>query len=366
MKRVAIVGTVGLPANYGGFETLAENIIGENVSGEVEYTVFCSALSYKEKPKTYKGAKLRYIYMKANGIQSIIYDIVSLIKCWGHYDIILILGTSGCLFLPLFRLFFNRRIIVNIDGMEYRRPKWGPIAKWFLKKSERMAVRYADIIIADNLVIQKYIKEIYGKDAELITYGGDHAIRCIGENKQDDILKKYKVKRGEYAIAVCRIEPENNCHIILEAFSMAGMKLLFIGNWEKGSYGRMLKERFSKCDNIDMLEPEYDIDILYTLRKNSEVYIHGHSAGGTNPSLVEAMSIGCNILAYDVSYNKVTTHDLASYFANEQELCDMILKHDIHNGLKMYNIADKEYTWKKIAKQYEQLFVSHQQTIILQ
>lgn len=357
MKRVAIIGTVGVPASYGGFETLAENIIGEKVSENVEYTVFCSASSYKEKQIIYKGAKLRYINMNANGIQSTIYDVVSMLKCLGRYDIILILGVSGCLFLPLFRLFYDDKIIVNIDGMEHCRQKWSPFTKWFLRKSEATAVKYSDLIIADNKVIQDYVKEKYKRDAVLIAYGGNHAVRKITEDAQEEVLNEYGVRRSDYAISVCRIEPENNCHVILEAFSKTKMKLLFIGNWTKNKYGKMLKNKYSQYANIIMHEPVYDADVLYILRNNSTIYVHGHSAGGTNPSLVEAMFIGCNILAYDVSYNRETTHHQASYFSSEQDLYEKICcMCDIHNGWQMYNIAAKKYVWKQIAKQYEQLY----------
>ena len=355
MKKVAIIGTVGVPASYGGFETLVENMIGKNASEDVEYLVYCSGKSYKERLVSYKGAKLDYISLKANGFQSTPYDIISMIKTTNKFDVALVLGVSGCIFLPIFRLWFKKKLIVNIDGLEHRRGKWGKFAKWFLLKSEAMAVKYADVIIADNKGIQDYVSETYHKDSVMIAYGGDHVEREVSDEKQQEVLRKYGVKSNDYAISVCRIEPENNCHVILEAFSKTNKNLIYIGNWERSEYGRELKEKYSKCPNINVHSPEYDLDTLYVLRSNAKEYIHGHSAGGTNPSLVEAMFFGKPILAFDVLYNRATTCEKAYYFKNTEELVSLLSQEDL-NGKAMHEIAREQYTWKKIASQYEALY----------
>ena len=288
MKRVAIIGTQGVPANYGGFESLVENMIGENCSPDIMYTVFCSS---KDMPKirVYKGARLKYVPLHANGVWSIPYDIVSMVRSMKGYDVILILGVSGCIFLPLLKLFSRKKIVVNIDGLEHRRDKWGKAARWFLRFSESVAVRWADVVVADNKGIQDYVTETYGKKSELIAYGGDHVVRDMSDNQQNEILTKYGLKKGDYAISVCRIEPENNCHVSLEAFSKTDKNFVFIGNWNRSEYGKNLKEKYSAYKNIKILDPIYELDTLYALRSNAGYYIHGHSAGGTNPSLVEAM-----------------------------------------------------------------------------
>ena len=354
-RKVAIIGTVGVPAKYGGFETLVENMIGLNASQDVEYTVFCSGKSYRERLVSYKGAHLDYISFKANGVQSTLYDIVSMMKTSNQYDVALVLGVSGCIYLPIFRLFFRNKLIVNIDGLEHRRGKWGRFAKWFLRKSEAMAVKYADVVIADNKGILDYVKETYNKDAVLIAYGGDHVERSVSESQQEKVFQEYGIGKDNYAISVCRIEPENNCHVILEAFSKSDQKLIFIGNWEKSQYGRDLKEKYSKYSNINMHGPEYNLDTLYILRSNSRIYIHGHSAGGTNPSLVEAMFFGKPILAYDCIYNRATTDNRAYYFRGCDDLLSFLSK-DGMDGSPMREIAEKQYTWKQIAKQYESLY----------
>lgn len=209
MKKIAVIGTQGVPAKYGGFESLVDNIIGGNRSDDVEYTVFCSSLDLDRHLKEHKGSRLKYVPLHANGIQSIPYDVISMMRALKGFDAMLILGVSGCLFLPLIRLMAGKtRIAVNIDGMEHRREKWGPMARNFLRSSEAMAVKYADVVIADNKGIQDYVKRAYNRPSTLITYGGDHVIRNISEENELEILKNYGVSPKQYAMTVCRIEPE--------------------------------------------------------------------------------------------------------------------------------------------------------------
>ena len=355
MKKVAIIGTQGIPANYGGFETLVENIIGDNCSNDIQYTVFCSSKDMPSKIKEHKGARLKYVPLRANGVQSIPYDIMSMMRSIRGYDTILILGVSGCIFLPVFKLFCRKKVIVNIDGLEYRRAKWKGWVKKFLKFSEKCAVRFANVIITDNKGIQDYVKQEYKKETTLIAYGGDHALIDLAQERETEILKQYGLEAGGYSMSVCRIEPENNCHMTLEAFKNSKERLVFIGNWYRNDYSRKLKEEYSKYSNITLLNSIYDLDILYTLRKNTRYYIHGHSAGGTNPSLVEAMFFGRPILSFDVIYNRETTKNKAHYYTNADDL-QQLIKQGVDNGKELKQIACEQYTWSKIAKEYEALY----------
>ncbi len=356
MKQVAIVGIQGLPARYGGFETLVENIIGVNCSEEIAYTVFCSGKDYESRRKEYKGARLKYIpLLHANGMQSMLYDVVCLTKCMRGYDVVVVLGTSGCLFLPVFRLFFHKRLMVNIDGLEHRRAKWGKFARWILRMSEKVAVRYADVVIADNKAIVDYVDEVYRKKAALIAYGGDHVKRHLTTEQEEAVLKKYGLKRGEYAVCICRIEPENNCELTCRACAENGKVLVFIGNWMHSAYSRQLMKRYEGCGNIRIISSLYDLDELYALRNNCSHYIHGHSAGGTNPSLVEAMFFGKPILAYDVVYNRETMNGRGYFYTNAEELAGLLERTDL-KGEELKRLAEERYTWKRIAKQYEALY----------
>lgn len=355
MIKVAIIGTQGVPAKYGGFESLVENLLGDNCPEDIEYTVFCSGKDMHEHLLYYKGAKLKYIPLRANGAQSVPFDVMSLCKALKGYDVVLVLGVSGCLFLPIFHMLSSKKLIINIDGMEYKRDKWGKFAKRILKRSEAMAVKYADVVITDNKAIQDYVSMEYGKESKLIAYGGDHVLKDVTDEFIDETLKKYGLKKGDYAIAVCRIEPENNCDMVLQAFSKSDKTLVYIGNWDHSEYSQQLREKYSGYPNIKMLTAIYDLDVLYALRKCAAIYVHGHSAGGTNPSLVEAMFFGIPIVSYDVVFNRATTKGKAYYFKDSDSLLDIINRKGL-DGSQMKEIAEKNYTWKTISAQYVELY----------
>ena len=175
-SKLAIIGTVGVPAKYGGFETLAHQLVLK-LRNRFQLTVYASKHSYSEEERTpeWEGAKVVYLPLKSNGLQSIFYDMLSMLHALLFADVMLGLGVSGCLLLPFLKLFPWIKIIVNVDGLEWRRAKWSGLAKKFLIISEKIAVRFADEIITDNAAIQKYVLDNYGITSRLIEYGADHA-----------------------------------------------------------------------------------------------------------------------------------------------------------------------------------------------
>lgn len=356
--KVAVIGTTGLPAKYGGFETLAHHLVNQ-LNDEHELTVYCSSKYFAKKQdrlKNFNGAKLVYLPFNANGYQSIIYDNISIIHALRYADALLILGISGTILLPFIKLFSSKPVIVNIDGQEWMRPKWNWITKKFLRISEWLAVAFADTIITDNRVIQDYVSFQYKRSSVLIEYGADH----VSKQKADDIdLAKYPFLASSYAFNVCRIEPENNIHLILDAFARHPFwNLVIVGLWDHGKYGMTLKEKYSNYPNIYLLDPVYNQEELNVLRSNTDLYVHGHSAGGTNPSLVEAMYLGLPVMAFDVSYNRETTSQKALYFRNPDELIHLLNvsgKSKLEEvGKAMYESACIRYVWKNIAFLYHQ------------
>lgn len=359
-KKIAIIGTVGVPACYGGFETLAEHLI-ENTAKDHEITVYCSGKKYpkEERKQSYKGAKLKYLPFQANGVQSIIYDSLSILHAIFFADVILVLGVAGAWLFPFLRLLTAVKIIVSIDGIEWKRDKWSRLAKLYLWWAESVAVRFSHIDISDNESIQDYTAIRYGRLSQIIEYGADHTapVKAIAADKRE-----FPFLQNTYAFKVCRIEPENNVHLILEAFAeMQKYKLVVVGNWDKSDYGIELKERYRDTANVILLDPIYNQKKLDLLRSNATLYIHGHSAGGTNPSLVEAMYLGLPIVAYGVSYNRTTTANEALYFDDKEQLKSIITETKFSDlkqvGVLMKQIADRRYTWKIIADKYNFLFM---------
>jgi glycosyltransferase involved in cell wall biosynthesis len=354
-KQIAVIGTVGVPACYGGFESLVDNLL-DYAAADSEFTVFCSAKKYAQKFQSYKGARLVYLNLDANGFSSIAYDFFSMLKSL-KADVILVLGVSGCIFLPLVRILFRGKIIVNIDGLEWKRGKWNRPAKFFLHASEKSAVKFADVVIGDNKGITDYVKSAYRKNALLIPYGGDQAQKI-----SDDLLfEKFPFCKNPYAVCVCRIEIENNVHTILEAFSqMPEKNFVAVGNWERSDYGKNLREKFSAYKNIFLVDAVYENHTLNWIRGNADFYVHGHSAGGTNPSLVEAMNLSLCILAFDCVYNRETTENSARYWNSADELKKIVSEISAEEkksvAEKMKVIAQKSYTWKIVAQKYNSLF----------
>ncbi|HAT4037329.1 TPA: glycosyltransferase family 1 protein, partial [Citrobacter freundii] len=344
----------GIPACYGGFETLVENLT-KHASPECNYVVYCSSPLYEVQKKTYNNASLKYVNLRANGLQSIPYDIISLFKA-RKSDVILILGVSGCTILPILKFFTKAKIITNIDGMEWKRNKWSTNVKRFLKLSEWFAVKFSDVVIADNMQITKYVKQCYGVEAKTIAYGGDHVL-CVETTNYNDTPST-----DEYYLSLCRIEPENNIDMILEAFSGSNKRLKFIGNWEASEYGKNLLSKYSSFSNIEMIKPVYELDELFKLRSNCRAYIHGHSAGGTNPSLVEIMHFAKPVFAFDCTFNRYTTDERAFYFANSVQLLGLLsdaesgVLDDEKCAVNMKLIADELYCWDKIAMKYEDVY----------
>ena len=173
MKKVAIIGTVGIPANYGGFESLVEQFV-QRLWDDFEFTVYCQRSAFAKRPARIGKVNLKYMPLHANGITSVLHDMLSILHALSYADTLLILGVGGCTLLPVLRFFgCRKRILVNIDGIEWRRPKWTKIAKWYLHFAERCAVKYSDSVIGDNQVIVDYVQRYYHRECNLIEYGAD-------------------------------------------------------------------------------------------------------------------------------------------------------------------------------------------------
>jgi glycosyltransferase involved in cell wall biosynthesis len=352
--KLAIIGSVGVPARYGGFESLVDNLARYHEAHglDCEITIYCSAKAYSERPKHYCGAALAYVPLNANGAQSLLYDVLSMFSAWRKgADVILVLGVSGAVAIPLMRLLASARIITNVDGIEWKRQKWRGLSRLFLRFSERIAARWSHLVIADNVEIGKHITAHYGVECNIIPYGGDHVLATQASNAAELALPP------RYALSICRIEPENNVAMIVEAFSrQRGLDLVFIGNWNASPYGRAIRTKYTGVPHLHLLDSIYDPGKLRAAHDRASLYVHGHSAGGTNPSLVEAMHCHARIFAYDCNFNRATTEDAAKYFSSSDHLNQLICQ--IIAGVlepqlaSLKEIATRRYLWSIVARQY--------------
>lgn len=352
--KLAIVGIQGLPNNYGGFETLSDYLV-KHLSSIIDITVYCSKEVEKQQNRTFNGAKLKYINISSHGAKGIIYDSLALLNAINSkFDVILILGFGSGFIIPFLSSKTKKKIILNFGGLDWKRDKWGKFAQKVIKFCEKKLVQNSNCVISDNKYIQNYVNDSYGKRSALIAYGGDQVSQ---QPITKEMLDKYHFLTGKYAFEVARIQSDNNIDMLISAFIKANsMPLVIVGNWKSSQYGRETREKYNNTKNIILLDAIYDQKILNVLRSNCYLYVHGHSAGGTNPSLCEAMFLGLPIFAFSNGYNQATTYGRAIYFKNENELRDIIINTPKtvldKMRIELKNIAEANYRWKFIASEY--------------
>lgn len=337
-KRIAIVGIQGLPAKYGGFETLVANLV-KNMPEDVEIKIWCSSKEYTEKMSKFGRADLGYLPFRANGWQGIIMDMVAIFRSQ-EYDKILLLGVNGA--LALFYPGISKRIVLNIGGLDFNRSKWGIIARKTIYALNYIAVRRAGYLISDNEKIKNYLLSNFRRESTLIGYG--HSIF-------DEAADSMNIQNKGYFINIARIQHDNNCHVILSAFkSLPHEKLVMIGNFSASKYGCDLFERYSEYPNITLMESVYDKVKLGALLSDSKGFVHGHSAGGTNPILVDYMSQSKPILAFLNGFNQFTIGSSQLSWSSEEELVKSIASYEFI--YVDYSKRLKELNWRVVSEKY--------------
>lgn len=316
-EHIAIIGSVGVPNRYGGPEAFAESISPVLARRGFRVTVTCDKSRYLDDlSPDFRGVQRRFIAVSANGASSPLHDLLAFLCVVRSADHILVLGVSGGMFFPLFRLLcaiMGARLLVNIDGVEWRRAKFGWFGKTVLYCSDWLAQRCAHVVIYDNDALIDYV--LYPGKSACVEYSGDHALQAAGS------AVSAPSPAQPYALTVCRIEPENHCDLLIEGFLASSLPLYtFIGNWDRSEYGRTLRRRYAGEPRLRLLDPVYDPRELYRWRTSCSFYLHGHSVGGTNPSLVEMLFFDCDILCYDCSFNRATAGSAARFFGDAREL----------------------------------------------
>lgn len=355
--KVSIVGINGIPAKYGGYETLADNLT-RTLLNQYDFIVFCSAI-HDKKIKSHNSARLIRIPLKANGWQSLIYDIYTLFYAAIKSDIILYLGPGAGFILPIVKL-INKNIIVNHGGLnEWEREKYSKFQRTIARIGHKYGARFCKINIADNFILQDSLNRNFNADSVVIRYGGNHVVK---PELNTFLLEKYRFLNSEYYVNVSRAQIDNNLHLVLEAFEkIPNLTLVIVSNWSISTYGKNLREKYSNnFENIILLDAIYDLIEINAIRAYAKVYIHSHSYCGTSPSLVEAMYLGLPIFSFDVPTNRETTQDKAFYFKTKEQLIESLCSagdEELRNcGNLMKQIADKEYTWDFVGEKYAEIF----------
>ena len=320
---IAIVGTHGIPANYGGFETIAEELAIELARRGFAVYVACESGNLIGKPcKEYRGVRLVYfpIIERVRIFSEVgLYDTLSLLWCALRTDLIYVLGCYSGIVLAIPRM-FRKVVAVNVDGIEWRRRKLSPLLRILLRLVAMISARLADYVIVDSTVVGRYYKDSYSIEPIYIPNG----IRKI-QPLEPDVLRAYGLEPHQYYLVIARLEPENNVDLIIEGFKASGSsrKLVIVGPKLNSQYVRKLLRSSDK--NVIFVGGIYEPQLQRTFRHNCYAYVHGHEVGGTNPSLVESLSCGNLVIALDTPYNRETAEAAALYFKKKpDELAEKI------------------------------------------
>lgn len=385
MKNVFIIGSKGIPAKYGGFETFVEKLTENKIKEEIQYHVACQS----DNQDVFYHNNARCFNVKVPNIgpaKAVLYDMFALNRVIKYIEdnaqefndvTVYILA---CRIGPFMKYYvkklhkLNCQVYVNPDGHEWKRAKWNFFIKKYWKISERFMIKYCDLAICDSLSIESYIQQTYKKynpKSTYIAYGADVNNELDSNcNNLDEWYKKFEIKPQDYYLVVGRFVPENNFETIIKEFmnSKTSKKLVIITNVENNKYYNNLKLNtdFENDIRIKFVGTVYDQKLLTAIRKNAYAYIHGHSVGGTNPSLLEAMATTKINLLLNVNFNIEVGGEAAIYWGKQpMGLADIIDTVDNFSddyidklGEKSKNVIKERYSWQYIVDKYEDLFLS--------
>jgi glycosyltransferase involved in cell wall biosynthesis len=356
--KIALVGTRGVPARYGGFETCVEEVGRRLVARGHEVVVYCRAQENSVRTeKEYLGMQLVHLPApRKRTLETICHTGLSVGHILSHsVDAAIVFNAANSPWLPLLRL-ARIPVATHVDGLEWKRAKWGRWGRKYYRFAESMAVRWSDSLIADAVGIQDYYRTEFDASCELITYGAP--LLDSGESRR---LAELNLEPGNYDLVVARFEPENHVDLIVGGFvsSSTQRPLVVVGSAPYAK--RHTREIHSMGDKrVQFLGGVWDQELLDQLYANARIYWHGHSVGGTNPSLLRAIGAGAATNAFDVTFNREVLGDSGRYFSTQAEVSELIAHADATPGdiLKRGQAAMKiarQYDWDSVADGYEKL-----------
>ena len=382
MQHVFIIGSRGLPAQYGGFETFVDQLVSHQVSPDIQYHVACLSNNQAYQHFDFKGVDCFTIKAPRLGPARVIaYDMMAINYALKHIKkqgieqpIFYVLGnTIGAFVAPFARKIHKMggRFYINPDGLEWKRAKWAKPIQAYLKYSEKIMTRHADLVISDNPGIESYIKEAYPwSKTTYIAYGTDLSPTSLNsqDNKVREFYQKWQTQEKNYYLILGRFVPENNYETAIREFMASSTKrdLVIICNQEGNPYFEELRVRtgFDQDPRVKFVGTVYDQDLLKYIRKEAFAYIHGHEVGGTNPGLLEALAHTDLNLVLGVSFNQTVAKDSAQYWTKETgnlaHLIDQVdsLEDVSEWGQRAKANMKQNFTWDKIVGEYEELFLS--------
>lgn len=356
---IAIIGTRGVPARYGGFETCAEELGRRLAARGHAVTVYNRKGLYPERPRFHLGMAIRYApALKIRALETLSHTLFSIVAAGAkHHDAWIVFNSANA---PLLRLTRSgrRRVILNVDGLEWQRGKWSAAGKAYYRFAERVAAKLPVAIVTDSRAIRAYFKERYGRETAYIPYGA-----ATAGSRDPSLLARFGLEPGGYFLQVTRFEPENNPLLSVQAFEGLDTtkKLVLVGG---SKYRTAYRDGIAATKDPRIILPGfiYDRDLLRELLTNAFAYIHGNEVGGTNPALLEAMAAGRFVIARDVPYNVEVLGEAGAYFRKDESDLREKMKWALDNADKLTEYGERarailkeRYDWDKITDAYESL-----------
>lgn len=358
--KIALIGTRGVPANYGGFETCVEELGRRLVTKGHDVTVYCRTSYYADRPGTYLGMNLVYLpNIKLRSFDTLSHTLLSVLHAlWRSYDVLMIFNAanSPALLLPKA---LGMKIAINPDGLEWMRGKWGRIGRRYYRSAEWLSARLATRIIADSPGIKEYYRTQYKVDSTYIAYGA-----YIIKGRKQEKLTALGLKPGGYFLQITRFEPENNPLLTVHAYQrlQTDKKLVLIGGVP---YQSTYEQEIRRAASANILLPGflYEKELLNELWCNCYAYIHGNEVGGTNPALLQSMACGCFTIARDVNFNRHVLDNCGIYYDKSVDSLVQAMEWSLNHATTLYRYKShaklriqEHYSWDVVADQYETVF----------
>jgi glycosyltransferase involved in cell wall biosynthesis len=355
--KIAFLGIRGVPARYSGFETAAEEVGRRLVDRGHDVTVYCRG---RPTAGEYLGMRLVHLpTLRLKVTDTLVHTALSFLHLQRRPpDVAVVFNAANAPLLPLARA---RRlpVAVHVDGLEWQRAKWGPTGKRYYRGAERLAVRWGDALIADARGIQQYYLDTYGTPSTFIPYGAP-----ILDDARPELLAPLELEPRAYHLVVARFEPENHVDLMVRGFlaSRSRLPLVVVGSAPySAAYTATIRALAEPDQRVRLLGGVWDQDLLNALYANAACYLHGHSVGGTNPTLLRAMGAGAPVLAFDVVFNREVLGDTGLFFGDAGALAGLIDEQEadeegrVARGRRGQVRAAELYDWDDVALGYERL-----------
>ena len=358
--RIALFGSRGIPASYGGYETLMEEISTRLVGLGHEVTVYCRSHYTPRRLREHRGVRLVVLpTLRTKYLDTPAHTFLSSIHAFTRrYDAALVVNAANAMFIPLLRM-ANVPTALHVDGIERRRAKWGPAGRWVYALSERLACVVPQILVTDAMVIRDHYQQRYRADSRLITYGVDPRLP-----DRREALERLGLEPGHYFLYVSRFEPENNPHRVVEAYRQAAGDLPLVMVGDAPYAARFIAELRRAADQRVLFPGAVYGDGYRELQAGALAYVHATEVGGTHPALVEAMGYGNCLLVNEAPENREAVGDCGLYFrAAEPETLTSLFEHVLNDreaaaalGRSAAERAERLYSWDAVTRQYDALF----------